>query len=185
MKTWEVYKMLDEWNIDTKSPVVINKANGLEYEFVFDGDKKGIKLLDERYKGKTQYHFSVNGEWEYKYSFNTGDLVVNTISNKVHKIKEKLTKGQYLSEDNTTLHENNLRSANKEDIKWGNIGRRVNQYKPYDIVKVIKTKEIYEVHDTSYPYDLELSSDDYETHVIVSRDMVEMICPVENRLDKF
>lgn len=140
MKTWEVYKMLDEWNENTTSPLLLNKANNLIYVFVSDGERKGLRLAEEKRNGKTQYHFSLNGEWEIiNHLYSVGEFVVNNLSNKVHKIAERLSHGQYKSEDRTILHENNLRKATEVDIrlleKWNKIGRKMNEFKKWDIVK--------------------------------------------------
>lgn len=141
MKTWEVYKMLDEWNVNEVSPVLCNKANGLKYIFVYDGNRKGIKLADTMYSHlKTQYHFSLNGEWELiNHYFDVGDIVVNKLSNKIHKIREQLSNGQYLNEIGSVLHENNLRAATHKEIKlmekWHSINRNVSEFKKWDIIK--------------------------------------------------
>lgn len=142
MKTWEIYKMLDEWDTNTDSPYVRNKANDLIYIFVFDGENKGLKLAEDRYKGKTQYHFSLNGEWEIVNNlFDVGDHVTDTMSNKVHKVKSVLNDGWYKTEDNVMIHQGRLRKATNQDIrlleKWNNIGRNMNEFKKWDIVKDI------------------------------------------------
>lgn len=142
MKTWEIYKELDEWSVSTVSPIYKNKANELNYKFVFDGEKKGLKLVDEKYRGKVQYHFSLNGEWEkVEHLYNVGDWVVNIRTNKLHRIREQLHNSQYLNEIGSTLHENYLRLATKQEIrlleKWNGIGRNMNEFKKWDIVKDI------------------------------------------------
>lgn len=129
MKTWEVYKMLDEWKPNEISPVIYNKANGLKYIFVCDEDRKGIKLADELYRHhKPQYHFSLNGEWELiNHYFDVGDIVVNKLTNKIHKIREQLSNGQYLNEIGSVLHENNLRAATHKEIKQMEKWHSINQ----------------------------------------------------------
>lgn len=142
MKTWEVYKALDEWDIVSEPQLFKNKENNLIYRFVFENERKGLKINDKLYSNKTQYHFSLNGEWEIiNHLYDVGDIVVNKPTNKTHKIRERLADGQYLNDIGSVLHETNLRKPTNQEIrlmeKWHSIGRKVNEFKKWDIVKDI------------------------------------------------
>lgn len=175
MKTWQVVKELMEGTRKlTRKP--------FQYEGYF-------KIEDETlwYHSKNMNMWITNdikqifeNDWVpfEEQTFSKGDKVINERSNVLHKIVDVMGEGKYRSENGTVLHESNLRKATCDEIKkheeiqkWKKWGRKVNEYRVGDIVKVRSMIHLHEV--TGFDEDLILL-DGGEYQVTV--DQLTMIC---------
>lgn len=189
MKTWEVYKALDEWDTVSKSRLFRNKENNLIYKFVFNNGRKGLKINENSNSNKTQYHFSLNGEWEEViFTFNIGDIVVNTSSGKIYKITGRLNNGLYECDKFFKISESVLRLATKDEIKldeikkkWANIKRNYLEFKEGDIVKDIDGCHGYHYRAVLSVYDSYLRC---TGGIDIHMSNATLVVPVERRFDK-
>lgn len=197
MKTWELYKILDEWNGVSEPKVYMNKNNNTKYIFVNENGRKGLKQANGKLS-KAQRHFALDTEWEEQEdSLKVGDWIFyhDGKVNKIIKVYDKQNthvdayncydNGYYTDGgDYLDKNEDYYRKAMKKEIneelerrKWSRWGRKVNEYRKGDIVLVDnRVGRVTTVEGNA----LQVSESMYD-HLV---DNVDMVCPVENRADK-
>lgn len=143
------------------------------------------------------YHYN----WEqYIEKYNVGDWVINLQSGKIHKIEADIDHGQYRTNLQAVLHEQNLRRATLEEVKaeeerlqklerlkeekrWHDLGRNVNEYRAGDIVykSNIGMGIVYWEKDGKTCY--YILNDRRESTYISETSEINLVCTVENRTD--
>jgi hypothetical protein len=154
-----------------------------------DWEHEEMRILTEL--SDDEFALAVCGWYEIEEPYKVGDWLYVSTPNSDFVAKVVEEESEYVGFDNGRLLSSfQFRKATPEEIaaekerrKWAAIGRKVNEYRKGDFVKV-KGEEFYGVverplgNDRYQVRDLHYSRSPY-----IDADILELICPVEHRFD--
>lgn len=208
---FEVYGRVGKGNYEVGDKVFLTDLSGATMGFEAG---KVYEITDVNVPGQYFYEIGndkirgyVNSEHIKLPRFKVGDVVVivdNTYTQaphhfqigeivKIKNISEVDFERPYICQKKHSLlqrcTEADLRLATESDLKWRELGRRVNEFKPEDLVMIIESAgsplnpgEIYSI--TGFEGDGTIHIRHRGSSWFFCPDYLHLICPAESRLDK-